>query len=281
MKTTLRLKLANSGRTVRSILECGGKAEAATPLSPAGGLNRQPTSARKLRRRCALPEQSKTAHLICAGSNEVRRTGIVVENGMENNSSSVGAASPTARNVLECGRPLPLWPGREMCPSRKSARGLAHSKTSRSLVALFLSTLLFQLSTAFVHAQSYSVDWYKVAGGGGTSTGGTFTVSGTIGQHDAGGAMSGGNYSVTGGFWALINVVQTPGLPNLVIVRNAPNSVKVLWLDPATNSYTLQQNANLATTNWITSGFTISNASGTNSITITPPVGNLFFRLKQ
>ena len=31
-------------------------------------------------------------------------------------------------------------------------------------------------------AQSYSIDWYKIAGGGGTSTGGTYQVSGTIGQ---------------------------------------------------------------------------------------------------
>jgi hypothetical protein len=63
-------------------------------------------------------------------------------------------------------------------------------------------------------AQQYSIDWYKIAGGGGTSTGGTYQVSGTIGQPDASGAMTGGNYSVTGGFWSLISVVQTAGLPN-------------------------------------------------------------------
>ena len=57
---------------------------------------------------------------------------------------------------------------------------------------------------ALSQAQSYSIDWYKVAGGGGTSTGGTYSVSGTIGQHDAGGPMTGGSYSLTGGFWALI-----------------------------------------------------------------------------
>ena len=51
-------------------------------------------------------------------------------------------------------------------------------------------------------AQSYSIDWYKIAGGGGTSTGAIYTVTGTIGQPDAGGAMTGGNYSLTGGFWA-------------------------------------------------------------------------------
>ena len=56
-------------------------------------------------------------------------------------------------------------------------------------------------------AQQYSIDWYKVSGGGGTSTGGTYQVSGTIGQPDASGALSGGNYSLTGGFWSLISVV--------------------------------------------------------------------------
>ena len=131
-------------------------------------------------------------------------------------------------------------------------------------------------------AQTYSIDWYKIAGGGGTSTGGTYQVSGTIGQPDASGAMTGGNYSLTGGFWSLISVVQAPGVPRLIIVPNGANSVKILWPDPATNSFTLQQNNNLvATANWTTTGYAITPANGTNSITITPPVGNLFFRLKQ
>jgi hypothetical protein len=126
-------------------------------------------------------------------------------------------------------------------------------------------------------AQNYSIDWYKVAGGGGTSSNGQYMVSGTIGQHDAGGAMTGGSYSLTGGFWALISVVQTAGLPNLTITHSG-NSVIVSW--PDTGSYTLQQNSNLAATaGWSTNGYSISTANGTNSITITPPTGNLFFRL--
>ena len=144
----------------------------------------------------------------------------------------------------------------------------------------FILFLSFLLAASAARAQQYSVDWYKVAGGGGTSTGGTYQVSGTIGQPDASGAMSGGNFSVTGGFWSLINVVQTPGTPNLLIFPNGANSVKILW--PNTGSYTLQQNANLALTNgWATSGLTITNGFGTNFVTIAPPTGNLFFRLKN
>ena len=120
----------------------------------------------------------------------------------------------------------------------------------------------------------------KFSGGGSTSTGGVYSSRGApIGQHDASGAMSGGNFSVTGGFWSLISIVQTPGLPNLTITH-AGNSVVVSW--PDTGSYTLEQNSNLATAaGWTTNSYSISTSNGTNSITITPPVGNLFFRLMQ
>ena len=135
--------------------------------------------------------------------------------------------------------------------------------------------------------QSYTVDWYKISGGGGTSTGGTYQVSGTIGQPDASGAMTGAAmtgtnyYSVTGGFWSIVSVVQTPGVPKLTITHGG-NTVTVFWPDAATNTYTLQQNGNLALTNgWTTSGYTITPANGTNSVTLTPPAGSLFFRLMQ
>src|SRR5271165_1847198 len=127
--------------------------------------------------------------------------------------------------------------------------------------------LLSLLLPAVGFAQQYSIDWFKIAGGGGTSTGATYTVSGTIGQHDAGGPMTGGNYSLTGGFWALISVVQTPGVPNLIVSFVGPNSVKVSW--PNTGSYTLLQNNNLAVpSGWAPSGYSITTANGTNSITI-------------
>lgn len=127
-------------------------------------------------------------------------------------------------------------------------------------------------------AQQYSIDWHKVAGGGGASSNGQYTVSGTIGQHDAGGTMTGGNYSLTGGFWALISVVQTPGAPLLYISQSA-NMVTVYWQN--VSGWTLQQNNNLANTvGWSASGGIIT-TNGTNFLSVTSPAGNLFFRLTQ
>ncbi|MGO8700545.1 MAG: hypothetical protein ACLQVY_22880 [Limisphaerales bacterium] len=141
-----------------------------------------------------------------------------------------------------------------------------------------LALLLSWLIPGIGFAQPYSIDWYKIAGGGGASSGGSYTVTGTIGQHDAGTPMTGGIYSLSGGFWALIAVVQTPGLPNLTIASGGPGNVVVSW--PSTGSYSLQQNNNLAATaGWTISGYSITTANGTNSVTVAPATGNLFFRL--
>jgi len=133
--------------------------------------------------------------------------------------------------------------------------------------------------SAPLYAQSYSIDWYKVAGGGGTSTGGVYAVSGTIGQHDAGGPMTGGNYSLTGGFWALISVVQTAGAPTLYISHSG-NTVTVYW--QAVSGWNLVQSANIATpmTGW-TASSSPTPTNGTNYLNIVNPTGNLFFRLAK
>ena len=143
---------------------------------------------------------------------------------------------------------------------------------------LVLIQILWLLAPRVAHAQPYSIDWHKVSGGGGTSTGGVYSVSGTIGQHDAGGPMTGGGYSLTGGFWSLLSVMQTPGAPTLYI-SHAANTVTVYW--QAVSGWTLHQNSNLALpANWtLNSSWTTSN--GTNYLNLTSPTGKLFFRLSN
>ncbi len=59
---------------------------------------------------------------------------------------------------------------------------------------------LFAASAA--SAQTFDLSWYTIDGGGAMfSTGGSFELSGTIGQPDAG-VMTGGNFELSGGFWA-------------------------------------------------------------------------------
>lgn len=46
----------------------------------------------------------------------------------------------------------------------------------------------------------YTMDWFTVDAGGGSSSGGGFSVEGTFGQPDAGDA-SGSGFALRGGFW--------------------------------------------------------------------------------
>jgi hypothetical protein len=140
---------------------------------------------------------------------------------------------------------------------------------------------LFALAIALLadaaNAQSYSINWYKIAGGGGASTGGIYAVNGTVGQHDASGSMTGGNFALTGGFWSLY-AVQTPGAPVLAINRTGTNTAMVYWTYPSTG-FALQQNTNLGTTNWTGVSQTVTNDGAHNYIIVNPPTGNQFYRL--
>jgi hypothetical protein len=129
-----------------------------------------------------------------------------------------------------------------------------------------------------LRAQTYSIDWYTIDGGGGTSSGGTYSVSGTIGQPDAG-HLSGGNYTLDGGFWGIIAAVQTPGAPVLRVVSTATNTVVVAWPAPSTG-FSLQQNPSLSTTNWVGVTNTPVTVGAELQVVISPPAGNRFFRLK-
>lgn len=131
-----------------------------------------------------------------------------------------------------------------------------------------------------VWGQTYSIDWSTIDGGGGTSTGGTYQVVGTIGQPDAG-TMSGGNYTLQGGFWGVIAAVQTPGAPLLSILHTPTNTVAVSWPSPSTG-WNLQQNTNgVSSVNWsnITSG--IADDGTTKTLIVNPPTGNRYYRLHQ
>jgi len=69
-----------------------------------------------------------------------------------------------------------------------------------TLFAIFILTTGVA-SAMFVGSGDFNMAWHTVDGGGGTSSGGGFTLTGSVGQHDPGTA-SGGGFAVTGGYSA-------------------------------------------------------------------------------
>ena len=135
-----------------------------------------------------------------------------------------------------------------------------------------------------VHAQ-YTIHWSKIAGGGGlNSTGGVYSVSGTIGQPDASGALTGGVYSVTGGFWPGVTLVQTPDAPLLASELLPGGSVRIYWPLPATG-FVLDQTTALASPpaaiSWSQVPFPYQTNATHISITVPPGIGSKFYRLRK
>jgi hypothetical protein len=145
---------------------------------------------------------------------------------------------------------------------------------------LSLGTLALTLAGLTGQAQTFTLDWFSIDGGGGKSTGGVYAVTGTIGQPDAG-QMSGGQFVLQGGFWGVIAAVQTPGAP-LLSISNSSGNVTVSWPLPATD-FLLEQTNRLTGLpgSWLASPYAYVTNATTISVTFPPTPGNLYLRLRK
>ncbi len=125
----------------------------------------------------------------------------------------------------------------------------------------------------------FDLTWSTIGGGGGTSLGGPYSLSGTIGQPDAG-ILRGGNYQLAGGFWSVIAPVQPPGTPLLRIDRSG-SSIVVSWASTATG-FLLDQATLLksAATSWTQVPAPYQTNADSISIQLSAPVGSKFYRLR-
>ena len=140
-----------------------------------------------------------------------------------------------------------------------------------------LPTVVMLCTATVAGAQNYAIDWYSIDGGGGNSTNNQYSLSGTIGQPDAG-HMSGGSFTLDGGFWGIVAAVQSPGSPLLRVIRTSTNTIVVAWPNPSTG-FSLQENVAMGTLNWNGVTNSISVIGSENQIVVTPSGGNRFYRL--
>ena len=145
-----------------------------------------------------------------------------------------------------------------------------------------ISALIAWLAWAsLASAQSggpYDLSWHKIAGGGGASSGDRFTISGTIGQLDAG-TQSGGNFQLEGGFWSGVQLVQVPGGPVLRIKFVAGNAI-ISWPVSVTG-FSLENSAAVSGAAWNVTPQPIVDTADEHTVTV-PASGVIrVFRLKK
>lgn len=138
----------------------------------------------------------------------------------------------------------------------------------------------FVLTAATLCAQPFFIVRQAIPGGGGTSTNGSFSVSGTIGIPASGGALAGGKFSLTSGFWSHFVVVEVPGAPPLALSYSGDNAI-LSWLLPA-DGFTVESSVDISGAG---SWKPISSDPATNNgiVSVTFPItpGNRFFRLRK
>ena len=128
-------------------------------------------------------------------------------------------------------------------------------------------------------AQNFAIDWYKISSGGASSTGGVYTVTGTIGQPDAG-TVSGGKYTLDGGFWGVALAVQTPGAPLLTVIHSG-NNVLISWPNPS-SGFVLEVTSNLnPPATWLSVSGTPVTVNQESTITLPASQGFQFYRLRK
>jgi hypothetical protein len=89
-----------------------------------------------------------------------------------------------------------------------------------TLAALLVGTVLLMIGGGAVAQEGYDLSWWTADGGGETfSTGGNYSLGGTVGQPDAG-LLTGPGYTLTGGFWSGAGGPYRVYLP--LVMRNYP-----------------------------------------------------------
>lgn len=77
-------------------------------------------------------------------------------------------------------------------------------RTKLILLFLALVALLTLASLVSAAPNVTTLPWWTLDGGGAASRGGEYSLSGTIGQPEAGPRISGGDLSLQGGFWGVV-----------------------------------------------------------------------------
>ena len=135
----------------------------------------------------------------------------------------------------------------------KARCGASYPQPTDSTKSRMKIALLAWLTGALpASAQNFSINWFTIDGGGGTSTGGIYSLSGTIGQPDAGDPMTGGSFSLVGGFWALPFAVQSVDAPLLTIEPFGSGQARISWA-PNSPGFVLQETTDLASGTWVNS----------------------------
>ena len=143
------------------------------------------------------------------------------------------------------------------------------------MVALAISAICLFLVT-LAHAQST----LSLTGGGGSSSGEDYKITGTIGQMDGTSVMAGEDIELTGRVTTMLGTLPTSDGTTLTIAVTPQNMIVISWPSDGTD-FVLEQSSDLGSPTWATIGATPEDDGWTKTVTMPVTMGNKFFRLRK
>jgi hypothetical protein len=145
-----------------------------------------------------------------------------------------------------------------------------------ALLSFFVLTIFHSASCLSTLGQGFSLESFTIGGGGGASTGGEFSMTGSVGE-PATGPLSGGDFTVEGGFWAVVSQVT---VPDLTVRLLSNGTVQICW--PSSGAqFTLQETITLSRPAWSASAVVPADDTGMKCVTVPATRESHFFRLAR
>ena len=137
--------------------------------------------------------------------------------------------------------------------------------------------VMFAIGTAGVSANE--IDWWTFTGGGGSAQQGTVAISGAIGPiAPALSPATGGNYTLTGGFWGGLSTSPLPDRP-LLSIQLTGGKVQLSWPIGAVGFH-LEYTDDLGSGTWQSEPTPVALTEKEHTVTVPPTASHRSYRLR-
>lgn len=152
---------------------------------------------------------------------------------------------------------------------------------NKNILITFATTLALAVHAHAQSGGSFAIASSTTDAGGGISRGGSFALSGTIGQPDAATALVSANarFQLEPGFWSGITVLPTPGAPLMKIRLVAAGQAVLSWPVSVTG-FALEACADLGSGVWTPVNNSVMDTTTEHTVSVSA-AGHRCYRLKQ
>jgi hypothetical protein len=142
-----------------------------------------------------------------------------------------------------------------------------------------VAAVLSFFAASAAQSQIFTIDYFVLSGGGGASSNAEFSVTGVIGQADAGPRLAGGPFSLDAGF-SSVTAASIPAIRPVLSINKSGPTVTLLWSSMSAG-FVLERTASLVLPISWQPAPAPEIVGSNNTVILTSPQSTMFFRLRR